>query len=105
MEHVRSYYLASNKGSKERGGASISPHFALQSAFMELSDANVEMEAMRLQRRHRSFDLVKCTITPLAEKGLTYCVTGRICFRWARDVRLGFRPASKHRLCASMHAV
>ena len=49
MEHVRSYYLASNKGSKERGGASISPHFALQSAFMELSDANVEMEAMRLR--------------------------------------------------------
>ena len=52
MEHVRSYYLASNKGSKERGGASISPHFALQSALMELSDANVEMEAMRLRTTH-----------------------------------------------------
>ena len=52
MEHMRSYYLASNKGSKERGGASISPHFALQSALMELSDANVEMEAMRLRTTH-----------------------------------------------------
>lgn len=96
MEHMRSYYLASNKGSKERGGASISPHFALQSAFMELSDANVEMEAMRLrtthiddilartqedalpipvlrplrlQRRYRSLDLVKCTITSWPKKG------------------------------------
>lgn len=52
MGHVRSHYLASSKGSKEGGGASISPHFALQSALMELCDANVEAEAMRQRTTH-----------------------------------------------------
>ena len=41
MASLRAHYLASGKGS-----ASIPPHFSLQSALMELSDSELEVDAM-----------------------------------------------------------
>ena len=48
MNHIRSYYLASNIGAEGKS-TTISPHFALQSAIMELSDADVDVYATRMR--------------------------------------------------------
>lgn len=45
MDAMRLHYLVSSKNSK--GNATIPPYFSLQSALMELSDADLESSAMR----------------------------------------------------------
>lgn len=65
MNSIRSHFLATSKGSN--GSTSIPPHFSLQSALMELEDAEIEASAM-----HARTDSIEASLTRTQEDAFAY---------------------------------
>lgn len=65
MQTLRGHYLVSNKNGG--GSATIPPHFSLQSALMELSDADLESSAM-----HARSEFLEESLTRTQEDAFAY---------------------------------
>ena len=63
-EAMRSYYLVTDKSG---GSTSIPPYFALQSALMELNDAEIELDAARARA-----ESVEQALTRMQEDAFSY---------------------------------
>lgn len=69
MKTMRSHYLVSSKDAN--GSATIPPYFSLQSALMELSDAELESSAMRARTEFLEESLVRTQEDAFAYSAVT----------------------------------